>query len=104
MTLAEAVAAALDAGARIEDAHTHPMKLWWEGLALTHEVIVELVAADPVALDKVLSWWVGLWEFWSTTAAPWPKVTSGTRRGGASGYSRTTSTRGRFRMIRRLAT
>jgi hypothetical protein len=56
MTLAAAVAAALAAGAHIQDAHTHPMKLSREGCELSQEVALELVAADPAQLDKVLSW------------------------------------------------
>jgi len=63
MTLAEAVAAALAAGAHIEDAHTHPIKLRWEGCDVSPEVMVELAAADSVQLDKVLSWLVGRYEY-----------------------------------------
>jgi hypothetical protein len=63
MTLVGAVVAALEAGAVVENPQTHPMKLRWSGAWLTtlsQDAMMEIVVADPVKLDKALSWWVGL--------------------------------------------
>ena len=66
MTLEEAVADALAAGAEIENPGSHPMRLRWSGpwrTILNQDAMVEIVAADPGRLDQALSWWQGHVEY-----------------------------------------
>jgi hypothetical protein len=65
VTLIEAVAAALAAGAQVESA-AHPFTLHWADesvrRALSEEAVIELLAADPERMDQALSYWLGLNE------------------------------------------
>jgi hypothetical protein len=62
--LIDAVIAAIEAGAQIENPATHPLRLRWDGVTsvLAEEAIIELMAADPARMDQALSIWLGINE------------------------------------------
>ena len=106
VSVTAAVVAALEAGATIALPLVHSYRLDWSGAWLSmvsEEVMLELVAADPQAIDKALSWWVGTSNTWSSTGAPWRRATRRTRRGGRRASPKTTAIIARSRTIRQRA-